>query len=361
MAISPEIRSLMAPEAAAMEPYDPAFAPVELNLSANENGRGLPASIRADVDAALSATATERYPRPLADALRAELASWQGVSPEELIVGNGGDELIFNLFLAFGGAGRSVLVSPPTFSVYRLYAELLGCEVVEVPLAGPSFSFDEEAFVEAARTADIAIVCSPNNPTGTLAPEGFIERVCEACPGIVLADEAYIEFADAESAIGLVERYPRLAVLRTLSKAFAMAGARVGYVVSSEGVVSALAAVRQPYSVNVFSQAAALAVLGRKDEMLACAEEIARERTRFAEGLAAIGGVEVFDSSANFVLIRVKGAERIWERLRDEYSILVRNCSAERGAQDCLRITVGTPQEDDRVLKALSRICQEEA
>ena len=303
MGIPESIRALMAPAASGFEPYDPAFAPVEVMLSANENGWGLPAEIRAELDAALAGAVAERYPRPLADGLRAELAAWHEIAPEELIVGNGGDELIFNLFLAFGGPGRRLAICTPTFSVYRLYAELLGTEVVEVPLRAGDFSNDEEAFLTAAASADIAIVCSPNNPTGGLAPAGFIERVCGACPGIVLADEAYLEFSGSEGSMGLVAGHPRLAVLRTLSKAFALAGARIGYLVSSPGVVSALAAVRQPYSVNSFSQAAALAVLRRRDAMLACADRIAAERDRLAAALSELDGVVVFPSDANFLFV----------------------------------------------------------
>lgn len=357
MRISEGVRALMRPSAAALEPYDPAFSPVEVNLSANENTHGMPAAVRAAVDEALSRVATNRYPTPLSDELRLELARLHGVAPDQVAIGNGGDELLFNLFLAFGGPGHMLVNCPPTFSVYRLYAELVETEVVDVPRDPGTFEPDLGALVEAARTAHLVVVTSPNNPTGGLFPRDGVGRLCEACPGIVLVDEAYIEFSGPSSSCEpLLSAYPNLAVLHTFSKAFCLAAGRLGYILASRSVVAALSAVRQPYSVSSFDQAAALAALRHRNAFVAAIDAIRAERARVLAALTALGGVTVWPSEANFLLVRVADAHRVWERLRDERSILVRDVSRGAGTEGCLRITVGTPEENDRVVSALAAL-----
>ena len=357
--ISDRFRAIMRPSAAALDPYDPAFSEVRINLSANENTYGMPEATRAKVDEALRAVATNRYPKPLADELRAELAAWHGVAPERVIVGNGGDELIFNLFLAFGGRGHRLVNAVPTFSVYQLYAELAETEVVNVPRDPATFAPDVDALVEAARDASIVIVTSPNNPTGDLLPVGDARRLLEACPGVVMIDEAYIEFApEGSSAEPLLAEYDNLVILHTLSKAFCLAGARIGYLLGSPDAIGALAAVRQPYSVNSFSQAAGLVAVRERASFSPAVQRIRAERSRLCAGLEALSGLglEVWPSSSNFMLVRMPRAHRVRELLRDEYSILVRDFSSAPGLTDCLRITVGTPEENDAVLDALAAI-----
>lgn len=357
--INDAVRAAMRPSAADLEPYDPAFLPVSINLSANENGYGMPDDVQAHVEAALAKVVANRYPQPLSDALRAELAAWHGVDPDQVMVGNGGDELLFNLLLAFGGRDHALVNLPPTFSMYRLYAQLLETAVVDVPRDPDSFAVDVDALVTAARAASLVIVTSPNNPTGDLFPIGDTRRLCEACPGIVLLDEAYVEFApEGSTAAPLLPEFENLAILHTLSKAFCLAGARIGYVLGSPSVVSALATVRQPYSVNALSQAAALEVVRDRMSFSATIEEIEAERERLAGGLRQLAGlgVRVWPSAANFLLVRVPGAHEVHRQLRDERSILVRDFSATPGLDGCLRMTVGTPQENDAVLSALAEI-----
>ena len=355
--ISAEVRALMRPSAAALEPYDPAFSRVEVNLSANENTYGMPAPAREATLAEIAAVAENRYPVPLADAVRAELAQVHGIAPERIAIGNGGDELLFNLFIAFGGAGRVLVNCPPTFSVYELYAGLAETPITNVPRDPETFEPDADALVDAARSANLVILTSPNNPTGDLVPLETVRRVCEACSGIVLLDEAYGEFsAPGASAESLLDTYANLAVLHTLSKAFCLAGGRIGYILASTDVVAALAAVRQPYSVSVFDQAAAVAVVRERALFMPTIAQIVQERARLSSRLAALEGVRVWPSESNFLLVRVPDAHRVWERLRDEHSILVRDFSRTPGLADCLRITVGTPEENDRVIAALSAL-----
>lgn len=362
--ISESVRALMRPSAAVLDPYDPAFSPTRINLSANENTYGMPSAVREEVLQALSSVATNRYPLPLADGLRAELASWHGVEPSQVIVGNGGDELLYNLFLAFGGQGHVLVNCPPTFSVYGLYARLAECEVEDVWRDPENLEPDVDALVEAARSASLVVVTSPNNPTGGLFPLSGVQALCEACPGIVLVDEAYGEFAEpGTSAEPLLATYPNLAVLHTFSKAYCLAGARVGYVLASPSVVGALAAVRQPYTVNSLSQAAALVAAQERAAFEPTIATIRRERSRLFDALAAMAplGVRVWPSQANFLLVQVPQAHQVRRALRDDFSILVRDFSSDPGLEGCLRITVGTPQENDVVVAALSQILSKEA
>lgn len=360
--LSDRIKVLVQPHLRTLEPYDPNFTPTRVNLSANENTYDVPAPARTLIDEALAATPTNRYPDPMSNDLRDELAAWHGVSRENVIVGNGGDELLYNFLLAFGGPGRTLVNVPPTFSEYAFFASLTQTGVRDVWRDPETFLPREDELVAAAGEASLVILTSPNNPTGDVAPLELVARVCDACPGLVMVDEAYGEFAEpGTSAEALLAEHDNLLVLHTLSKAFALAGARCGYVIAAPDVIAALAAVRQIYSVNVLTQAAALAAVRARAEFDPTVEKIVSERSRLYESLARVEGVRVWPSEGNFILARMAGASRVRERLRDERSILVRDFSYAPGLADCLRITVGTPEENDAVIEALSEIVSEEA
>lgn len=363
--LSDRVRALMQPHLASIEPYDPNFTPCRVNLSANENTYPMPAAARASIDAALAAAPLNRYPDPMSNELRAEIAAWHGVDPSWVCVGNGGDELLYNFLLAFGGAGRTLLNCPPCFSEYAFFASLAQTEVLDVWRDAETFELDQAAVLEAAPKCDIAIVTSPNNPTGDLASVEFVREMCAACPGLVMVDEAYGEFADASSSCEqLLSECDNLVVLHTLSKAFGMAGTRVGYVIAAPDVIDAFAAIRQIYSVNVLSQAAALAAVRARDQFAPVVDAIRGERARVIEGLHGIAAcglpLEVWESEANFVLVRMPNATRVRERMRDEKSILVRDFSYAPDLANCLRITVGTPEENDEVLAALAALLKDE-
>lgn len=360
--LSDRVKALVQPHLRTLEPYDPNFTPTRVNLSANENTYDVPASARALIDEALAATPTNRYPDPMSNDLRDELAAWHGVSRENVIVGNGGDELLYNFLLAFGGPDRTLVNVPPTFSEYAFFASLTQTGVRDVWRDPETLLPRADELVAAAGEASLAILTSPNNPTGDVAALELVARVCDACPGLVMVDEAYGEFAGpATSAEALLSEHDNLLVLHTLSKAFALAGARCGYVIAASDVIDALAAVRQIYSVNVLTQAAALAAVRARAEFDPTVEKIVSERSRLHESLARVEGMRVWPSEGNFVLARMAGASRVRERLCDERSILVRDFSYAPGLADCLRITVGTPEENDAVIEALSEIVPEEA
>ena len=356
------------PALAGFEPYDPAFTPCRINLSANENTHELPARLAEAMRAAAVSTPLNRYPDPMANDLRDLLAQRHGVERRCVMVGNGGDELLFNLLFTFGGPGHTLVTCPPDFSEYANFAKMCETPHVEVWRDAQTFDIDADALVDAAKAASIVILTSPNNPTGGLVDPALVRRLLDNTDALLLVDEAYVEFAGTPAHLGAdaslvswVEGNPRLMVLRTLSKAFGLAGLRVGYLVANPGVIDALASVRQIYSEDVVAQSVAAAAVSRRRELVPVVEDIVAERERLAASLAALDGVRVWPSSANFLLIRVAGASRIRARLRDEFSILVRDFSYAPGLADCLRLTVGTREENDALLDALSILTREEA
>ena len=216
-----------------LEPYDPGACVQEVILSANENPFGVPRALREAMNEAVAQSAFNRYPDPLADALREDIASWHGVSRDCVIVGNGGDEIIFDLLLAFGGSQRTLIDCPPTFSIYALYAKLTGTNVVTIVRDEADFSIDCESVEKAAAQADLIMLTSPNNPTGNLVDPAWVQKLAASTDALVIVDEAYVEFAkEGSTCLPLVSSCDNVAVLRTFSKAFALAGARCGYLLS---------------------------------------------------------------------------------------------------------------------------------
>ena len=358
--LSRRIRSRVREEVAQLAPYDPNFTPCEINLSANENTYGMPHQVREAIDAAIAATPTNRYPDPMANELRDQIARWHGVHRENVCVGNGGDELLFNFFLAFGGPGKCLVDCPPTFTVYDIYSRMLGTSVVRCWRDADTFELDMASLVPMVRKADMVIVTSPNNPTGNVITPEDVEILCDACPGMVLIDEAYAEFAEeGMSCEKLLSSHDNLVVLHTYSKAFCLAGVRVGYVLAAPDVIDVLGAVRQPYTIDVFAQAAAQVVTEQRGRFQPTIDRIRAERERVAEGLSALEGVRVWPSEGNFLLVRMPYAAIVRARLRDKRSILVRDFSSAPGLEDCLRITIGTPQENDELLDAVASILKE--
>lgn len=342
-------------------PYDPAFTPSQINLSANENTYPLPDAYTDALHEAMVSTPLNRYPDPMSNELRDVLAERHGVSREAIIVGNGGDELLFNLLFTFGGPGHLLVTCPPDFSEYALFAQMNETEHVAVWRNPEDYSIDEEALVQAARSAALVILTSPNNPTGNALDHALVRRLLDETDALLLIDEAYVEFApEGTSVVDWVVDNPRLMVLRTLSKAFGLAGLRCGYLVADPAIVDMLGAIRQIYSVDVLAQATAEAAVRNRSLLVPVIETIVSERARLASSLSGIEGVTVWPSAANFLLVRMEGASRVRARLRDEHSILVRDFSYAPGLENCLRITVGTPAENDSVVKALTTVLEGE-
>ena len=344
-----------APQLAGLEPYDPKYLPACALLSANENPRDVGEKLRREIMREVARVPLNRYPDPLANDLRDLIAEANGLSREQVLVGNGGDELLFDVALAWGGPGRTFLNLPPTFSVYEANARLTGTAVASVPRRA-DFSIDEEAVLAPLAEGDVdyLVITSPNNPTGALAREEFVLSVLDATDALVVVDEAYFEFS-RRTVRPYLAQHENLAVLRTFSKAFSLAGVRMGYLLAGERVVRELAKVRQPYSVDAVSQAVARVVYENRAEFEPGIQSVIEERARVAEGLRAIPGVTPFPSDANYVLFRMEDASSAWEALYAR-GVLVRDFSRAPYLEGCLRASIGTPEENDAFLRALREV-----
>jgi len=337
-------------------PYDAKDVRAEVVLANNENPANLPTEILAKLSKLLPDFKFNRYPDPTAGELRRLIAGANGLEPENVLVGNGGDELIFDLLLAWGGPGRRILDMPPTFTMYAIDAASTSTEVASIARRD-DFSVDTEAVLARVREGDIdiVIVANPNNPTGGLTDESFLIELLNASDAIVMVDEAYFEFSRHTMRPHML-RHPNLVILRTFSKAFSLAGLRVGYLLGHADVVRELMKVRQPYSVDAFSQWVAATVFRERMVFEQQISELIRGRDRLAHGLSLIHGIEVFPSEANFVLFRVEHASALWRDLLHGHSVLVRDFSRSPGLEDCLRVTVGTPEEVERFLEGVDEI-----
>ncbi|MDP9341832.1 MAG: histidinol-phosphate transaminase [Actinomycetota bacterium] len=333
-----------------VEVYEPPQPQVPVRLNTNECPYPLPPAFVEELAAFLRDAQLHRYPDREVRGLRGHLADRLGVGSEGLWVASGSNEILQQVLLAYGGPGRRALVFEPTYHMYARLAWITHTEVERVPVEAP-FVLGPDAVRRAAdAAAEVTFVCSPNNPTGNAQPLEVVEELARAVPGLVVVDEAYVEFG-GKSAIGLVDSCPNVLVVRTFSKAFALAGARLGYCLAQPAVVEDLRRVRLPYHVSALTQAAGLAALRHAEEAMAILDAVRRQRDRILEELAGLEGVEVFPSDANFVLFRpARAAAEVWESLV-ERGVLVRDVSDQ--VLGCLRVTAGTPEEVDQFLWAL--------
>jgi histidinol-phosphate aminotransferase len=343
------------PEILALQPYSSArmeAGAATIMLNANESPW---APIGSD------ASELNRYPDPQPPALRARLAELYGVSSANVLVGRGSDEAIDLLVRAFCSEGRdAILISPPTFGMYAVAARTQGAAVIEAPL-GPSFGLDVDALLaRVTENTKLVFVCTPNNPTGALVPLTAVAKLALALRdrALVVVDEAYLEFADgAASAATLIAHQDNIAVLRTLSKAYALAGARVGTLIAHEQVVALLRRIQAPYPLPTTCVDAALAALtpNAVDEAYARMRLLLCERERVARALSSASGVfEVFPSAANFLCVRFADAAATYRALL-AIGIIVRDVSRYPQLSGCLRITIGAPDENDALLRALGQ------
>lgn len=295
-----------------------------------------------------------RYPDPHQKALKAKVAEIKGISADSLFIGNGSDEAIDLVYRVFCVPGASNAVSiAPSYGMYEVAAAMNDIEFRKVQLR-PDFSMDTEAMLSAADSKTrLMFICSPNNPTGNSFPVEQIEDILERFGGVVVLDEAYIDFSVRPSLTSLVKRYPNLIVLQTLSKAWGMAGLRIGLAIADPAVIALMSKVKYPYNINVMAQKMALMKLDEaaKDKAVA---EIVGQRFRLEKELAKCPEVKgIYSSDANFLLVRFENPDEVYERLLAG-GVIVRNRSKVSGCEGCLRITVGTPVENDRLLRLLS-------
>src|SRR2546423_917754 len=343
--IRPEIRALTA--------YSVSKAEGMIKLDAMENPYALPADVRTRLAAALAEVEINRYRDGGGDevkrALRASLSLPDDVA---LIVGNGSDEILQLITTAIARPGAAIVAPDPSFVMYRLYAVYASARYITVPLHG-DFSLDADAMLATIERERPALVwlAYPNNPTGNLFDTTAVEAIIQAAPGLVVLDEAYYAFAD-RSFLPRVLEFPNLVVVRTVSK-IGMAGLRLGYAVAHPAWIAELEKVRPPYNVNAMTQAAVPLLLAERGLLEGQATAIRAERTRLATALAHVAGFTIYPTATNFVLGRVPAANEWSRRLRDA-GILVKNLHGWHPLlADCLRITVGTPAENDALLKVM--------
>lgn len=344
------------PELVSLVPYDAREVRADVVLASNENAFNLPSEILEKISSRISTVPFNRYPDPTAGELKKLIAEANGLEPANVIIGNGGDALILDLLVAWGGPGRTLLDLPPTFSMYAIDAQLTGTNLVQIPRRA-DFIVDGDAVLERLGQGDIDVVMisNPNNPTGALVPETLLIDILNATDALVLVDEAYFEFSRHTMRPHL-ERQPNLVLLRTFSKAFSLAGLRVGYCLAQEDVIMELMKVRQPYSVNTFSQMVAALVFRERVVFEQGVRDVMRGRDQIMHGLEMLNGVEVFPSEANFVLFRVAHASAMWRDLLHRHSVLVRDLTRTPGLEDCLRVTVGSEEEIRRFLDGVAEV-----
>lgn len=349
------MRELLRKNIATLVPYSCARndfkGQASVYLDANENWQGFGRDLN-------------RYPDPLCTQVRRQMEAVMGLPFERTVVGNGSDEIIDNLIRMFCEPRLDkVLLMPPTYGAYRVFCDINDVAVQSIPLTR-SFQIDMPYLLDYLRKekalrkegggrVKLLFVCSPNNPTGNAFPLEQVEEICRAFDGITVVDEAYFDFTGKESAVSLLEKYPNLVVLRTLSKCWALAGGRIGILVASPEIRGVMESMKYPYNVSSPAQRAALAALADFGNVREGLKDILRERPLFQkelEGLACVR--KVFPSDANFLLVQVDDPNGIYRYLMGK-GIIVRNRSKELYCEGCLRITVGSRKENEAVISAL--------
>jgi len=353
MSLSPLIARYIRQDVQSMHGYAIQPSAGMVKLDAMENPFPLPEALRHELGKRLANVAINRYPGARIDDLRAALARYVNL-PEgyDLILGNGSDEIITLLSMACDVPGAKVLAPVPGFVMYDMSARLQGVQFVGVPLTA-DFELDEAAMLAAIAEHQPAIVyiAYPNNPTANLFDDAVIEKIISAAPGLVVFDEAYQPFA-SRSYMDRVTGHDKVLIMRTLSK-FGLAGVRLGYLLGPKALVAEIDKVRPPYNVSVLNAEAALFALEHADEFARQAAVLRSERTRLVAALKAMPGVTPFPSEANMVLTRVPDAAALFEALKQR-RVLVKNVSKLHPLlANCLRLTVGTPEENDLMIRAL--------
>lgn len=335
-------------------PYRAPQVDAAVRLNTNESPYTPPEAFFEELADRVRALSFHRYPDRDTRALRAAIGARHGWSPDGVWAANGSNEILQTLLLAFGGPGRTVLLFEPTYAMYTHIGRVTGTTVVARDVPEPwTLDASMVAWGISFEPPAITILCSPNNPTGTAYPLSVVEAALEAGPGIVVVDEAYGDFG-GESALALLEHHERLVVVKSLSKSWRLAGARIGYLVAHPWLVEAIQVVRLPYHLSAFTQLAGEVALHHQQQMLRAVAEIVSERDRLAKELARAPGVEVFPSDANFILFRTPlDGPAVWRGLADR-GVLVRDFS-ERIPR-ALRVTVSTADENAAFVEALREV-----
>jgi histidinol-phosphate aminotransferase len=344
------------PAVRAMKAYTLMPHTYRYKMNQNENPLGYPPELKEQVMARIQQQDWARYPDFDLVELTEALAAHLGVSPAQVLVGNGSNEIIYNTMAVTLRDGDSVVIPVPTFSVYKLVATVMGARVRE-PIMRPEtlFALPTDEVIQQAQEhqARLVVLCTPNNPTGRSVPIEEVRRVCRAVDSLVLIDEAYQEFS-SQNLLELVAEFPNVILLRTFSKAMALGGMRVGYCVTNEALAREIHKGKLPYALNAFSEAAAVVALHNMPLFQAEVDQILYERDRLYAKLDALSFVHPVPSDANFIIARFDGftPQQVFQHLL-ERGILVRDISSNIGLGDYLRLSVGAPHENDELIESL--------
>tara|TARA_B100000767_G_C19759835_1_gene534680 strand:+ start:1561 stop:2601 length:1041 start_codon:yes stop_codon:yes gene_type:complete len=338
-----DLNTILRPSIAALKPYSSArdefTGSADIYLDANENPFD---------------TGLNRYPDPYQQDVKKRIANIKNVREDRIFLGNGSDEIIDLLFRSFCEPAKDeVIILPPTYGMYQVSADINNVKTVKVSLT-KEFEIDMPKVIEAINeNTKIIWFCSPNNPSGnTLDPEA-IKRILNSFNGIVVLDEAYIDFSHSQSWIDFLDFYPNLFVMQTFSKAWGLAGIRLGMGFASKEIITVLNKVKPPYNINTLTQNKVLEELGNLEEKNKAIDNILAERIKLIETLTKLKQVRhIYQSDANFLLVKIDNADDLYKRLVEQ-SIIVRNRSSVNLCDDCLRITIGTPLENKKLLRSL--------
>lgn len=330
----------------------------KIRQHANESPWDIPADLKAEILETMAQLPFGRYDFALRQQLTAAVSRYSGVPAEQIVLGNGADELIQVCMMSLPAAAGRIIITSPTFIVYPMTAAALRREVVDVPLLEPGFRLDSEALVRTARPGDLVFICRPNNPTGNLFRRDQVEATVQALTGCgvrVVIDEAYYEFCGETMAdLVLDPGCTSVVVLRTLSKAFRLAGLRIGYALVAPPLVQSMERARLLYNLSAASTVGALGVLSRPEMAQQTAAEVAALRDRLAADLATVPGVTVHPSVTNFILVDITFDAPAVARVMSQQGILIRDYPGEPGLEQSLRISVGTASDNERVVSALA-------
>lgn len=357
-----------------LEPYRAPQMEAAVKLNTNESPYPPPEAFLRELQERIYGLELNRYPQRDFNEVRDRLAAHAGTLSDRIWLANGSNEIILQLLLAFGGVERKVITFEPSYLMHSHITRVTGTRHLRAG-RNPDYSLHLEASLQAieSQRPDVVFLCSPNNPTGNSIPAEDIEGICKATRGLVIVDEAYIEFSrlrfetpaapdpgaarvPRDPSLALVEEFDNLAVTRSFSKSWRLAGARLGYLIASPPVVEEIQKVRLPYHLSSLTQAAALAALNHSVEIMSTLETIKHERDRVLRELSSMGSVVPHPSDANFIFFRCssKPAEEVWRGLLGK-GVLVRDFSSVPRCEDCLRVSVGTPAQNERFLDALSQ------